>query len=58
MGSFKDFIENPGLRNIITASFIMLIIFSLGSLGYHLIEDMTWFEGLYMTFITISTIGF
>lgn len=58
MSSFKYFVENPGLKNIITASFIMLIIFTLGSTGYHFIEDMTWFEGLYMTFITISTIGF
>ncbi|MEP1152515.1 MAG: potassium channel protein [Balneola sp.] len=58
MNSFQKLTENPGLRNIITASFIMLVIFSLGSTGYHLIEDMTWFEGLYMTFITISTIGF
>lgn len=58
MNSFQKLTENPGLKNIITASFIMLMIFSLGSTGYHLIEDMTWFEGLYMTFITISTIGF
>lgn len=58
MGSFKYFVENPGLKNIIVASFVMLIIFSFGSLGYHFIEDMTWFEGLYMAFITISTIGF
>ena len=58
MNSFQKLTENPGLKNIITASFIMLVIFSLGSTGYHLIEDMTWFEGLYMTFITISTIGF
>jgi voltage-gated potassium channel len=58
MSSFEYFIDNPGFKNIITASFIMLIIFTLGSTGYHLIEDMTWFEGWYMTFITISTIGF
>lgn len=58
MDAFKTLIENPGLKNIITASFIMVIIFSIGSAGYHIIENMTWFEGLYMTFITISTIGF
>ena len=58
MNSFEYFADNPGLKNIVTASFIMLIIFTLGSTGYHFIEEMTWFEGLYMTFITISTIGF
>lgn len=58
MNTFEYFADNPGLKNIVTASFIMLIIFTLGSTGYHFIEDMTWFEGLYMTFITISTIGF
>jgi voltage-gated potassium channel len=58
MNSFEYFADNPGLKNIVTASFVMLIIFTLGSTGYHFIEDMTWFEGLYMTFITISTIGF
>ena len=58
MNAYRNLVENPGLKNIITASFIMVIIFSIGSAGYHLIENMTWFEGLYMTFITISTIGF
>jgi len=58
MALYKKFVENPGLKNIIIATFVMIIIFSIGSSGYHFIEDMTWFEGLYMTFITISTIGF
>tara|TARA_R110002124_G_scaffold134495_4_gene297270 strand:+ start:5916 stop:6983 length:1068 start_codon:yes stop_codon:yes gene_type:complete len=58
MNSVDYFEENPGLKNIVTAAFIMLFIFTLGSTGYHFIEGMTWFEGLYMTFITISTIGF
>lgn len=58
MNLFQRLTDNPGLKNILTASLIMVFIFSLGSTGYHLIEDMTWFEGLYMTFITISTIGF
>ncbi len=36
----------------------MMGIFLVGTLGYHYIEDMGFFDGLYMTFITISTIGF
>ncbi len=29
-----------------------------GALGYHYVEDMTFFDALYMTIITISTVGF
>lgn len=34
------------------------VIFILGSTGYLLIEGMSFFDGFYMTFITITTIGF
>jgi voltage-gated potassium channel len=30
----------------------------VGVLGYHFIEDMSYFDALYMTVITISTVGF
>ena len=43
---------------IAIASALLLIIFIAGTVGYHLIEDMNFFDGLYMTFITITTIGF
>ncbi|MGE0104378.1 MAG: TrkA family potassium uptake protein [Blastocatellales bacterium] len=36
---------------------IILMIF-VGSLGYHLIEGWSWFDGLYMTVITLATIGY
>ncbi|MCP4003817.1 MAG: potassium channel protein [bacterium] len=36
----------------------LLLITVFGSLGFVLIEDMTWFEGLYMTVITVSTVGY
>ncbi|MDX2470172.1 MAG: potassium channel protein [SAR324 cluster bacterium] len=36
---------------------LFLIIF-LGSLGYHLIEHWDWFDSLYMTVITLTTIGY
>ena len=29
-----------------------------GTIGYVLVEDMTWSEALYMTVITISTVGY
>ncbi len=36
---------------------IIFMIFA-GSLGYHLIEGWSWFDGLYMTVITLATIGY
>ncbi len=33
-------------------------ILTFGTLGYHFIEGMPFFEALYMTIITISTVGF
>ncbi len=37
---------------------MLFITLFCGVLGYHFIEGMTYFESLYMTVITISTVGF
>lgn len=57
-GFYSYTVENPALVRISIATFILFSVFGLGSVGYHLLEGMNWFEGFYMTFITISTIGF
>lgn len=55
---YNDIIENiVGLR-ILLASLILFFIFFLGSIGYNFVEGMSLFDGFYMTFITITTIGF
>ncbi len=36
----------------------LLIILSAGTVGYHLIEKWSWIDCLYMTVITITTVGF
>lgn len=55
---YSDIIENTILIRIGIATTVLVVIFALGSLGYHFIEGMSFFDGFYMTFITITTIGF
>jgi len=49
---------DPSRREILLASLALLVLFAIGTSGYALIEGWTWMDGLYMTFITLSTIGF
>ncbi len=46
------------MRKIRTAVSLLLVTVGIGTLGYHFIEGMTFFDSLYMTMITISTVGF
>lgn len=46
-------------RREITVAFLFLVLLLfVGSLGYVLLEQWEWIDGLYMTFITLTTIGF
>ncbi|MFP8489702.1 potassium channel family protein [Gracilimonas sp. Q87] len=51
-------IENAATIRIVLATVFLGIVFFLGSVGYHVIEGLSFFDGFYMTFITITTIGF
>lgn len=55
---YSNFLNNIVAVRIALALGILLVVFILGSFGYHLIEGMAFFDGFYMTFITITTIGF
>lgn len=55
---YSAVVENPALTRIGIASSLMALIFIVGTIGYHFIEGMGLFDSFYMTFITISTIGF
>ena len=46
------------MNRIRLAFLLFSCILLLGILGYHFIEGMTFFDALYMTVITISTVGF
>ena len=45
-------------RNLKISFLLLSGVLVFGSAAYHFIEGMTYFEGLYMTVITISTVGF
>ena len=49
---------DPSRREIFLASLSLLVLFVIGTVGYVLLEDWTVPDGIYMTFITLSTIGF
>lgn len=55
---YSDILDNIIAFRILGATGVLLIVFGLGSVGYHFIEGMNFFDGFYMTFITITTIGF
>jgi voltage-gated potassium channel len=37
---------------------LLAVIIAFGTVGYHVVEGMTFFDAFYMTLITISTVGF
>lgn len=45
-------------RNLVTNIGIVFALVVIGTLGYQLIEGWTWFDALYMTIITLATIGY
>ncbi len=49
---------DPSQREILLASIALFIVVAVGTFGYVLIEGWSWMDGIYMTFITLSTIGF
>ena len=55
---YNDIIDNIVALRIAIATTVLVVVFLVGSLGYHFIEGMGFFDGFYMTFITVTTIGF
>ncbi|NBC18147.1 MAG: potassium channel protein [Bacteroidetes bacterium] len=50
-------LEQPR-REILFAALFLILLLLTGMFGYRLIEGWSLMDGLYMTFITLSTIGF
>ncbi|TYP93937.1 voltage-gated potassium channel [Fodinibius salinus] len=55
---YNNVIDNIIATRIAIALSILVVVFVVGSFGYNIIEGMSSFDGFYMTFITITTIGF
>ena len=55
---YRYFVEKNAQNRIVVAALFLLLVIAIGTVGYHWIENMSFFDGLYMTFITLSTIGF
>ena len=57
MDSVKSLYRDT-LKTLFTAGGLLAFIISSGTLGYMFIEDYRFLDALYMTIITISTVGF
>jgi voltage-gated potassium channel len=58
MVKFDDRISPMSHKKIIKGLFILLVILLIGSVGYMVIEKWEFLDALYMTVITITTVGF
>ena len=43
---------------IVLALLLMAFVLMIGVLGYKFLSDFTWIEAIYMTIITVTTVGF
>jgi voltage-gated potassium channel len=50
--------NNKSNQNLILAGFYLLVVISMGTFGYMFIDDYGFIDALYMTIITVSTVGF
>jgi voltage-gated potassium channel len=48
----------PHVRRLLVPVFVLVALLAGGTLGYQLVEGWGWFDALYMTVITITTVGF
>jgi voltage-gated potassium channel len=48
---------NP-LKEAVQVLVLLLLVLIFGVVGYHLIERWSWFDSLYMTVITLATVGY
>jgi len=45
-------------RRILAPALSLIVLVGVGTVGYHVIEQASWLDSLYMTVITLATVGF
>jgi voltage-gated potassium channel len=58
MVKYDTRMSHTGPRKIVKGFVILLVVLIIGSLGYMIIEKWNFSDSLYMTVITITTVGF
>lgn len=53
----RGWLEDP-LRQFQLSVGVLILLVVVGTVGYHFIERMRWINSLYMTIITVATVGF
>jgi voltage-gated potassium channel len=46
------------IRNLKLVALALLVLFLLGTAGFHVLEGWAWFDSFYMVLITVTTIGY
>jgi len=46
------------LRNLSLTVVVLLLLVLVGTIGFHVLEDMAFLDALYLTVVTLSTIGY
>lgn len=54
----REIFFDPTARRILFAASLPVILVAVGMVGYHTIEGWNYFDSLYMTVITLGTVGF
>ncbi len=49
---------SEGMRKFVLSIVLLLLILIIGTLGYMFLEDISFWNGLYLTAITITTVGY
>ncbi len=54
----RPLVAVPRLHRLLVPLLVLLALVVVGTLGYQLVEGWNWLDALYMTAITITTVGF
>lgn len=55
---YPNFFQDPSVKEFVFLGCSVLVVIIFGTVGYETIEGWDWFDSLYMTIITLSTIGY